>query len=274
MCDALEAVYNFEAAQILILETAGDVDWDDEENGWVEFAFVGAAFIYSCSAANRAFGTLYLVPTPIGNLSDFTPRAVDVLKEVAYVLAEDTRTEIDSAFRRRDTAKAFHQHNEHKSTSGLVQALHNGQSPLFAPMPVRLGISDPAFLLVRACVEADIPVVCLPGWPRPSCPLWSPPGIMRPVCFEGFLPRKKGRQKRLGLLAEEQRTVVFYESPHRIVKLLKGGNALRPRAVGSVRSRDQQLHEQTVRGTVADVLEHFSQHEPKGEFVVVVAGKA
>ena len=156
------------------------------------------------STANRAFGTLYLVPTPIGNLSDFTPRAVDVLKEVAYVLAEDTRTtgKLTRHFGVDTPLKAFHQHNEHKSTPGWVQALHNGQSLAVCSDAGTPGISDPAFLLVRACVEADIPVICLPG-PTAFVPALVTSGIpCDRFVFEGFLPHKKGRQKRLSFLAE------------------------------------------------------------------------
>ena len=170
-----------------------------------------------------------------------------------------------------DTPKAFHQHNEHKSTPGWVQALQNGQSLAVCSDAGTPGISDPAFLLVRACVEADIPVVCLPG-PTAFVPALVTSGIpCDRFVFEGFLPHKKGRQKRVGLLDEEQLPVVLYESPHRFVKLLQGEPQCGPeRWVACSR----KLHEQTVRGKVADVLEHFSQHEPKGEFVVIVAGRA
>lgn len=224
----------------------------------------------------RATGTLYLVPTPIGNLSDFTPRAVEVLQTVAYILAEDTRTtgKLARHFGVETPLKAFHQHNEHKSTPGWVQALETGQSLAVCSDAGTPGISDPAFLLVRACVESDIPVVCLPG-PTAFVPALVTSGIpCDRFVFEGFLPHKKGRQKRLALLAEEQRTVVFYESPHRILKLLQ---ELKEHCGGDrwlACSREiSKLHEQTVRGTVDGLIEHFTKHDPKGEFVVVVAGK-
>lgn len=224
----------------------------------------------------RASGTLYLVPTPIGNLSDFTPRAVEVLQDVAYILAEDTRTtgKLARHFGVETPLKAFHQHNEHKSTPGWVQALQTGQSLAVCSDAGTPGISDPAFLLVRACVEADIPVVCLPG-PTAFVPALVTSGIpCDRFVFEGFLPHKKGRQKRLALLAEERRTVVFYESPHRILKLLQ---ELREHCGGErwlACSREiSKLHEQTVRGTADSLIKHFTDHEPKGEFVVVVAGK-
>ena len=224
----------------------------------------------------RASGTLYLVPTPIGNLSDFTPRAVEVLQDVAYILAEDTRTtgKLARHFGVETPLKAFHQHNEHKSTPGWVQALQTGQSLAVCSDAGTPGISDPAFLLVRACVEANIPVVCLPG-PTAFVPALVTSGIpCDRFVFEGFLPHKKGRQKRLALLAEEQRTVVFYESPHRILKLLQ---ELKEHCGGErwlACSREiSKLHEQTVRGTVDSLIEHFTDHEPKGEFVVVMAGK-
>jgi 16S rRNA (cytidine1402-2'-O)-methyltransferase len=224
----------------------------------------------------RTSGTLYLVPTPIGNLSDFTPRAVEVLQDVAYILAEDTRTtgKLARHFGVETPLKAFHQHNEHKSTPGWVQALQTGQSLAVCSDAGTPGISDPAFLLVRACVEANIPVVCLPG-PTAFVPALVTSGIPSDrFVFEGFLPHKKGRQKRLALLAEEQRTVVFYESPHRILKLLQ---ELKEHCGGErwlACSREiSKLHEQTVRGTADSLIEHFTNHEPKGEFVVVVAGK-
>ena len=228
------------------------------------------------SLAPRASGTLYLVPTPIGNLSDFTPRAVEVLQDVAYILAEDTRTtgKLARHFGVETPLKAFHQYNEHKSTPGWVHALQTGQSLAVCSDAGTPGISDPAFLLVRACVEANIPVVCLPG-PTAFVPALVTSGIpCDRFVFEGFLPHKKGRQKRLALLAEEQRTVVFYESPHRILKLLQ---ELKEHCGGErwlACSREiSKLHEQTVRGTVDGLIEHFTDHEPKGEFVVVVAGK-
>jgi len=222
-------------------------------------------------------GTLYLVPTPVGNLGDFTPRAVEVLREVAYILAEDTRTtaKLTRHFEIDTPLKAFHQHNEHQSTPGWVQALKTGQSLAVCSDAGTPGISDPAFLLVRACTEVEIPVVCLPG-PTAFVPALVVSGIpCDRFVFEGFLPHKKGRQKRLGLLAEEERTVVFYESPHRVLKLLRELETYFGADRWAACSREiSKLHEQTLRGPVSELIAHFEAHEPRGEFVVVVAGKS
>jgi 16S rRNA (cytidine1402-2'-O)-methyltransferase len=221
-------------------------------------------------------GTLFLVPTPIGNLADFTTRAIDVLKSADYILAEDTRTtgKLTREFNIDTPLKAFHQHNEHKATPGWIQALQNGQSIAVCSDAGTPGISDPAFLLVRACVDENIPVICLPG-PTAFVPALVTSGIpCDRFVFEGFLPHKKGRQKRLALLAEEERTVVFYESPHRIVKLLQELEVhCGPNRWVACSREISKLHEQTVRGTVEDLINHFTLHEPKGEFVVVLAGK-
>lgn len=221
-------------------------------------------------------GTLFLVPTPIGNLADFTKRAIDVLKSADYILAEDTRTtgKLTREFNIDTPLKAFHQHNEHKATPGWIQALQNGQSIAVCSDAGTPGISDPAFLLVRACVDENIPVICLPG-PTAFVPALVTSGIpCDRFVFEGFLPHKKGRQKRLALLAEEERTVVFYESPHRIVKLLQELEVhCGPNRWVACSREISKLHEQTVRGTVEDLINHFTLHEPKGEFVVVLAGK-
>lgn len=222
-------------------------------------------------------GTLYLVPTPIGNLADFTPRAIEVLKSADYILAEDTRTtgKLTREFNIETPLKAFHQHNEHKATPGWIQALRNGQSLAVCSDAGTPGISDPAFLLVRACVDEEIPVICLPG-PTAFVPALVTSGIpCDRFVFEGFLPHKKGRQKRLAMLAEEERTVVFYESPHRIVKLLQELEThCGPDRWVACSREISKLHEQTLRGTVTTLIHHFTHHEPKGEFVVVVAGKA
>ena len=219
---------------------------------------------------------MFLVPTPIGNLADFTTRAIDVLKSADYILAEDTRTtgKLTREFNIDTPLKAFHQHNEHKATPGWIQALQNGQSIAVCSDAGTPGISDPAFLLVRACVDENIPVICLPG-PTAFVPALVTSGIpCDRFVFEGFLPHKKGRQKRLALLAEEERTVVFYESPHRIVKLLQELEVhCGPNRWVACSREISKLHEQTVRGTVEDLINHFTLHEPKGEFVVVLAGK-
>jgi 16S rRNA (cytidine1402-2'-O)-methyltransferase len=170
--------------------------------------------------------------------------------------------------------KAHHQHNEHRGIQGWISALQAGQTLGVCSDAGTPGISDPAFLLVRACVENNIPVICLPG-PTAFVPALVVSGIpCDRFVFEGFLPHKKGRQKRLTTLADEERTVVFYESPHRIVKLLEEieTHCGSDRAVSCSREISK-LHEQTLRGTPQALMEHFRSHEPRGEFVVIVAGK-
>lgn len=225
---------------------------------------------------NPATGSLTLVPTPIGNLGDLTPRAVEVLKAADLVLAEDTRTtgnllrlaEVDRPLR------AFHLHNEHKVTPGLVQQMVGGARFALCSDAGTPGISDPGFLLVRACLEADVHVSCLPG-PTAFVPALAASGLpCDRFTFEGFLPHKKGRQKRLTQLAEWEQTFVLYESPHRIIRLL---GELAERLGGdrkvAVCREISKLHEEIVRGTLAEALAHFEANEPRGEFVVVVAGR-
>lgn len=221
-------------------------------------------------------GSLTLVPTPIGNLSDMTPRAMEVLKASDLVLAEDTRTTgnllrhagIDRPMR------AFHLHNEHRVTADLVGQIQAGAHFALCSDAGTPGISDPGFLLVRACVDAGLTVSCLPG-PTAFVPALAASGLpCDRFTFEGFLPHKKGRNKRLTALESEERTMVLYESPHRIVRLLselmEHLGSERPVAVSREISK---LHEETVRGSLKDALEHFTANEPRGEFVVVVGGK-
>lgn len=220
-------------------------------------------------------GTLYLVPTPIGNLGDVSPRSIEVLKEVDVILAEDTRTtgKITKHFEIETPLRAFHQHNEHQAVQGWIPVLKSGQSLAICSDAGTPGISDPAFLLVRACAENGVAVICLPG-PTAFVPALVVSGIpCDRFIFEGFLPHKKGRQKRLGALAQEERTMVFYESPHRVIKLLTEIESLfgTERPVSCSREISK-LHEQTVRGTASTVKEYFETHEPRGEFVIVVAG--
>lgn len=222
-------------------------------------------------------GSLTLVPTPIGNLSDMTPRAIEVLKGADLVLAEDTRTTgnllrhagIDRPLR------AFHLHNEHRVTADLVGQIQAGAHFALCSDAGTPGISDPGFLLVRACVAAGLSVSCLPG-PTAFVPALAASGLpCDRFTFEGFLPHKKGRHKRLTALESEDRTMVLYESPHRIVRLLgeliEHLGSERPVAVSREISK---LHEETVRGSLEEVLGHFTAHEPRGEFVVVVGGKS
>jgi 16S rRNA (cytidine1402-2'-O)-methyltransferase len=219
---------------------------------------------------------LFLVPTPIGNLDDMTFRAVNVLKEVDTILAEDTRNsgKLLKHFGINTHMHSHHMHNEHKTVEGIVQQIKNGKTFALISDAGTPAISDPGFLLTRACVEAGIEVDCLPGATAFVPALVNSGFPNDKFVFEGFLPVKKGRQTRLKLLAEETRTIIFYESPHKLVKALAhfveffGDD--RPVSV----SREiTKLHEETVRGTAAEVLEHYTNKPPKGEIVIVVGGK-
>lgn len=219
---------------------------------------------------------LYLVPTPIGNLDDMTFRAVKVLKEVDLILAEDTRNsgKLLKHFEINTPMHSHHMHNEHKTVEGVVQQIKNGKTIALISDAGTPAISDPGFLLTRACVEAGIEVDCLPGATAFVPALVNSGFPNDKFVFEGFLPVKKGRQTRLQLLAEETRTLIFYESPHKLVKTLgqfvEYFGSERPVSV----SREiTKLHEETIRGTVAEVLQHYETRPPRGEIVVVVAGK-
>jgi len=221
-------------------------------------------------------GKLFLVPTPIGNLEDITLRAIKVLKEVDVILAEDTRTsgKLLKHFEVDTPLQSHHMHNEHKQLESLVQKLKGGTQMALISDAGTPAISDPGFLLTRACVENGIDVECLPG-ATAFVPALVNSGLPNDrFVFEGFLPVKKGRQTRLTLLAEETRTMVFYESPHKLVKTLTHfveyfGEG-RPVSV----SRElTKMYEETKRGSLAEVLEHFTAKPPKGELVVVVGGK-
>ncbi|WP_298792539.1 16S rRNA (cytidine(1402)-2'-O)-methyltransferase [uncultured Allomuricauda sp.] len=221
-------------------------------------------------------GKLYLVPTPIGNLEDITLRAIKVLKEVDLILAEDTRTsgKLLKHFDIATPLQSHHMHNEHKQLDATLQKLKGGTSLALISDAGTPAISDPGFLLTRACVQNNIEVECLPG-ATAFVPALVNSGLPNDrFIFEGFLPIKKGRQTRLQQLAEETRTLVFYESPHKLIKTLtqfvEYFGADRPVSV----SRElTKMYEETVRGTVAEVLEHFNAKPPKGEFVIVVGGK-
>ncbi len=221
-------------------------------------------------------GKLYLVPTPIGNLEDITLRAIKVLKEVDLVLAEDTRTsgKLLKHFEINTPLQSHHMHNEHKQLDALVNKLKGETTIALISDAGTPAISDPGFLLTRACVENGIEVECLPG-ATAFVPALVNSGLPNDrFVFEGFLPLKKGRQTRLEQLAEESRTLVFYESPHKLLKTLTQFvdyfGADRPVSI----SRElTKLYEETVRGTLSEVVEHFTNHPPKGEFVIVVGGK-
>ncbi len=218
---------------------------------------------------------LYIVPTPIGNLDDITLRAIKTLEQADYILAEDTRT---TAFLLKHLGiekKLFshHKFNEHATAASVAEAIGEGRTVALVSDAGTPGISDPGFLLVRTCVEAGIEVETLPGATALIPALVQSGFPCDRFCFEGFLPQKKGRTKRLQELAEESRSIIFYESPFRVVKCLEQLSEIfgADRKVSVSRELTKKF-EQTVRGTIAEVLQHFREHEPKGEFVIVVAG--
>ena len=219
---------------------------------------------------------LFLVPTPIGNLEDITFRSIRILNEVDLILAEDTRTsgKLLKHFDIKPPMQSFHMHNEHKVLDKMVDKLKLGIKIALISDAGTPGISDPGFLLVRACVEEGIEIECLPG-ATALIPAIVQSGFPTDrFIFEGFLPPKKGRQTRLKLWSEETRTIVFYESPHKIVKTLSqlqeivGGD----RRLSVSRELSKKF-EETVRGTVNELVLHFTNKAPKGEFVIVLEGK-
>ncbi|NCT17672.1 MAG: 16S rRNA (cytidine(1402)-2'-O)-methyltransferase [Flavobacteriaceae bacterium CG_4_8_14_3_um_filter_34_10] len=221
-------------------------------------------------------GKLYLVPTPIGNLEDITLRAIRILKEVDVILAEDTRTS-GKLLKQYDISTpmhSHHMHNEHKTVENIVKRMQGGEIVALITDAGTPAISDPGFLLTRACVAAGVEVDCLPG-ATAFVPALVNSGLPNDkFVFEGFLPVKKGRQSRLQILAEETRTMIFYESPHKLVKSLAQFVEIfgEERKI-SVSREISKLHEETVRGSLAEVLLHFENKPPKGELVVVLAGK-
>ncbi|OIQ40287.1 MAG: 16S rRNA (cytidine(1402)-2'-O)-methyltransferase [Bacteroidetes bacterium MedPE-SWsnd-G1] len=219
---------------------------------------------------------LYLVPTPIGNLDDMTFRAITVLKEVDLILAEDTRTsgKLLKHFDIATQMQSHHMHNEHKMVDRVVQRLQGGETVALISDAGTPAISDPGFLLTRACVENNIDVECLPG-ATAFVPALVNSGMPNDkFVFEGFLPVKKGRQTRLKFLAEETRTMIFYESPHKLVKTLAHFAEYfgEDRQV-SVSRELTKMFEETIRGTATEVLAYYTNKPPKGEIVIVVAGK-
>lgn len=218
---------------------------------------------------------LYIVPTPIGNLDDITLRAIKVLSDADFILAEDTRT---TAFLLKHLGiekrlYSHHKFNEHATSASVAEAIGEGRTVALVSDAGTPGISDPGFLLVRTCVEAGIEVETLPGATAFVPALVQSGFPCDRFCFEGFLPQKKGRSKRLQELSQESRTIIFYESPFRVMKCLEQlSETFGAERMVSVSRELTKKFEQTVRGTIAEVLEHFRQHEPKGEFVIVVAG--
>jgi len=218
---------------------------------------------------------LYLVPTPIGNLEDMTFRALRILKEVDCILAEDTRTsgKLLKHFEIDTPMQSHHMHNEHKTINSVIDRLKNGESFALISDAGTPAISDPGFLLSRTCIENDIEIECLPG-ATAFVPALVNSGLPNDkFVFEGFLPVKKGRQTRLKLLSEETRTMIFYESPHKLIKTLTNFVEYfgEDRKV-SVSRELTKLYEETIRGTAKEVLDHYTQKPPKGEIVIIVEG--
>ena len=220
-------------------------------------------------------GTLYLVPTPVGNLEDITLRALRILKEVDLVLAEDTRTSgmLLKHFDIQNRLMSHHKFNEHQTAGAFAARMAAGETMALVSDAGTPGISDPGFMLVRACVERGVTVQCLPG-PTALVPALVASGLpCERFAFEGFLPQKKGRASRIEALRTEQRTMIFYESPYRMVKTLgQLAEAFGPDRRCSACREISKLHEESVRGTLAEVQAHFAQTEPRGEFVLVVEG--
>ena len=221
-------------------------------------------------------GILYIVPTPVGNMEDMTLRAIRTLKEVDLILAEDTRTSgvLLKHFDIKNHLMSHHKFNEHGTSAGIVERLKAGQNIALISDAGTPGISDPGFFLVREAVAAGITVQCLPG-ATAFVPALVDSGLpCDRFVFEGFLPQKKGRQTRLERLSEEDRTMVFYESPYRVLKTLQqlAEHFGSDRLVSCCREISK-VHEECVRGTLSEVIAHFQEKEPRGEFVIVVAGK-
>ena len=220
---------------------------------------------------------LYIVPTPIGNLQDMTFRAVEVLKSVQLILAEDTRTSrfLCQHYMINTPLQAYHKDNEHKAVENIVQKIKSGMEMALVSDAGTPAISDPGFLLVRACLKEGVAVECLPGATAFVPALVNSGFPTDRFIYEGFLPHQKGRQKRLQGLQEESRTVVFYESPYRVLKLLQELQEYfgADRKVSISRELTKKF-EETFHGNVVEAIIHFTQKEPKGEFVVVMEGKS
>ena len=218
---------------------------------------------------------LYLIPTPVGNLEDITLRALRLLKEVELVLAEDTRTTgfLFKHFDIKTPMLSHHKFNEHKKVEVLAERIASGEEVALVSDAGTPGISDPGFLLVRTCVNAGIEVECLPGATAFVPALIDSGFPCDRFCFEGFLPQKKGRQTRINALREEERTMIFYESPFRLVKTLtQFAEIFGEERLASVSREISKLHEQTVRGTLTYLITFFEQTPPKGEIVIVLSG--
>lgn len=221
-------------------------------------------------------GKLYVVPTPVGNLEDMTFRAIRVLKEADLILAEDTRTSgiLLKHYDIKNPMQSHHKFNEHQTVEHIVTRIKSGETIALISDAGTPGISDPGFLIVRECIRNGIEVQCLPG-ATAFVPAIVSSGLPNErFCFEGFLPQKKGRMTRLNSLAEEKRTMIFYESPYRLVKTLtQFSEIFGPERPVSVCREISKVHEESVRGTLAEVIQHFTENEPRGEIVIVLGGK-
>lgn len=219
---------------------------------------------------------LFIVPTPIGNLKDITIRAIDTLQAVEIIYAEDTRTSLKllNHYEISTPMQSFHMHNEHAKINNIISSFKQGKTAAIISDAGTPGISDPGFSLVRACVENDIEVECLPGATALIPALINSGFPCEKFSFEGFLPAKKGRTKRLKEIVAQEKTMIFYESPHRLIKTLKdfsdyftGENQV------SVSREISKKFEETIRGTLLQVIDHFEKNKPKGEFVIVLSTK-
>ena len=219
---------------------------------------------------------LFVIPTPIGNLADITLRSIEVLKSVDLILAEDTRTssKLLKRYKVDTVVESFHMHNEHKKLESIINRLKDDIEIALISDAGTPGISDPGFLLVRECINNEVEVECLPG-PTAFVPALVSSGLpCDRFSFEGFLPVKKGRTKRLKELSAETKTMVFYESPHRILKTLNDlSNYFDVESQISVSRELTKLFEETFRGTIKESVEHFEKNKPKGEFVIVLSPK-
>lgn len=234
------------------------------------FVCLHVTLLYICT-----MGTLYLVPTPVGNLEDITLRALRILKEADLVLAEDTRTSgmLLKHYEIKNQLVSHHKFNEHQTAESFAARMAAGEVMALISDAGTPAISDPGFMLVRACVARGVTVQCLPGATAFVPALVSSGLPCERFTFEGFLPQKKGRNTRLESLKEETRTMIFYESPYRLVKTLgQFVETFGPERRCSACREISKLHEESVRGTLAEVLAHFTETEPRGEFVIVVEG--
>ena len=217
---------------------------------------------------------LFIVPTPIGNLKDITIRAIDTLQSVDIIYAEDTRTssKLLNHYEISTPMQSFHMHNEHSKINNIVSGLKQGKTGAIISDAGTPGISDPGFSLVRACVENNIEVECLPG-PTALIPALINSGFpCEKFSFEGFLPAKKGRTKRLKEIATREKTMIFYESPHRLIKTLKDFfEYFGMKRQVSVSREISKKFEETIRGTLLQAIHHFEKNKPKGEFVIVLS---